>query len=161
MHVGTFDLELVKVIFGVIRCTFSKIGPQLKTALQICRVLLMPDCLSLVWGHFVHFAKFPILRFSKRYSFNSFIRFQPNFIQKYHNYYFFGSLTKLKKFWYFGIFVNTALNGTGHFKTLPLPQFSSYVSQTWWEHWATMVEYRLLLFLAIGQVLKILWHFKF
>ncbi len=25
---------------------------------------------------------------------------------------------------------------------------------------ATMVEYRLLLFLAIGQVLKILWHFK-
>ena len=25
---------------------------------------------------------------------------------------------------------------------------------------ATMVEYRLLLFLAIGQVLKILWHFE-
>ncbi len=39
---------------------------------HICRVLLMPDSLSLVWSHSVHFAKFPILRFSKHYSFISF-----------------------------------------------------------------------------------------
>ncbi len=44
----------------------------------ICRILFMPDCLSLVWGHSVHFAKFPIPRFSKRYS-NHFHQFQLNF----------------------------------------------------------------------------------
>ncbi len=33
--------------------------------MNICRVLLMPDSLSLVWVHLVHFAKFPILQFSK------------------------------------------------------------------------------------------------
>ncbi len=35
----------------------------------ICRVPLMSDCLSSVWGHLVHFAKFPKLRFSKGYYF--------------------------------------------------------------------------------------------
>ncbi len=34
------------------------------TTVHICRVLLMPDSLSLVWGHSLHFAKFPILQFS-------------------------------------------------------------------------------------------------
>ena len=34
----------------------------------------MPDSLSLVWGHSVHFAKFPKLRFSKRYLSNNFHR---------------------------------------------------------------------------------------
>ncbi len=29
---------------------------------HIGRILLMPDSLSLVWGHSVHFAKFPMLR---------------------------------------------------------------------------------------------------
>ncbi len=41
-----------------------------------------------------------------------------------------------------------------------LPQSLSHVSQTLCERWTTMVEYRLLLFLPIGQVLKILWHFE-
>ena len=34
---------------------------------SMLRVLLMPYSLSLVWGHSVHFAKFPMLRFSKHY----------------------------------------------------------------------------------------------
>ncbi len=42
------------------------------TIVHIGRVLLMPDSLSMVWGHLVHFAKFPILRFSKCYSLNRF-----------------------------------------------------------------------------------------
>ena len=64
---------------------------DLRYYVHIGRVLLMPDSLSLVWGHSVHFAKFPILRFSKHYSFNSFrqistpstvfVRFQPNSAQ--------------------------------------------------------------------------------
>ena len=52
--------------------------------------------------------------------------------------------------------------GAGNFNTLLLPQFSSHVSRTLWGHWAPMVKYRLLLFLPIGQVLKILalWNFN-
>ncbi len=42
--------------------------------MHICSLLLMPDSLSLVWDDLVHFAKFAILRFSKRHSFNSFHR---------------------------------------------------------------------------------------
>ncbi len=47
------------------------------STVHICRVLLMPDSLSLVWGHSVHFAKFPILRFSKRYLPNNFCWIPP------------------------------------------------------------------------------------
>ena len=43
-----------------------KFGTWVPTV-HVCRVLLMPDSLSLAWGHSVHFAKFPILRFSKGY----------------------------------------------------------------------------------------------
>ncbi len=39
-----------------------KLGTRGAT-MHICRALLMPDSLSLVWGHSVHFAKFPIPRF--------------------------------------------------------------------------------------------------
>ena len=42
------------------------------TTVPTCSILLMPDFLSLVSGHSVHFVKFPILRFLKCYSFNSF-----------------------------------------------------------------------------------------
>ena len=45
----------------------------------------MPDSFSLVWGHSVHFAKFPILRFSKHYSFNSFHQTSTERYTKYHN----------------------------------------------------------------------------
>ncbi len=37
------------------------------TTVHICRVFLMADSLSLVWGHSVQFAQFPIPRFSKHY----------------------------------------------------------------------------------------------
>ncbi len=50
------------------RMKFGTLG----TTVYISRVPLMPDSLSLVWGHSVHFAKFPILLFSEHYSFNMF-----------------------------------------------------------------------------------------
>ncbi len=57
-----------------------KFGTQ-GTTVHICRVLLMPDSWSLVWGHSVHFAKFPVPRFSKHYSFNSFHQISANCTQ--------------------------------------------------------------------------------
>ncbi len=41
----------------------------------------MPDSLSLVWGHSVHFAKFPVLQFLKRCSSPNFHPIHPKFIQ--------------------------------------------------------------------------------
>ncbi len=41
----------------------------------------MSDCSSSVWGHLVHFAKFPKLRFSKVVAFTVFIQFQANFME--------------------------------------------------------------------------------
>ena len=47
------------------------------------RVLLMSDFLILVWGHSVHFAKFPMLRFSKGYCSPSFHSISTKFYCKY------------------------------------------------------------------------------
>ncbi len=55
------------------------------TTVHICTVLLMPDFLSLVWGHSVHFAQFLIPRYSKHYSFNSFHQILTKLHTKYHN----------------------------------------------------------------------------
>ncbi len=55
------------------------------TTVHICRVLLLPNSLSLVWDHSVHFAKFPIPRFSKHYSFNNFHQISTKLHTKYHN----------------------------------------------------------------------------
>ncbi len=52
-------------------------GPRV----YICRILFASDSLSSVWGHSVHFAKFAILRFSKRYCFYSFYPFSTNFME--------------------------------------------------------------------------------
>ena len=49
-------------------------------SVHVCRVLLMAESLSLAWGHSVHFAKFPMLRFQKATAPTVFIQFQPNFI---------------------------------------------------------------------------------
>ena len=57
------------------RAKRTKIWDSKYTTVHICRVLLMPDSLSLVWCHSVHFAKVPIPRFSKHN-----IRFQPYFL---------------------------------------------------------------------------------
>ncbi len=51
---------------------------HLGTTVYICRVLLMPESLSLVWVHSVQFVKLPSLRFSKRYSFNGFYQILTN-----------------------------------------------------------------------------------
>ncbi len=53
--------------------------------MHLWKVLLMPNSLGLVWGHSVHFAKFPILRFSKHYSFNSFHQISTKLDTRYHN----------------------------------------------------------------------------
>ena len=57
----------------------------LGTTVHIGTILLMPSSLSLVWGHSVHFAEFPILRFSKHNSFNSFHQISTKLHTKYHN----------------------------------------------------------------------------
>ncbi len=49
---------------------------------NIWQVLLIPDSFSLVWGHSVHFAKFPILQFGlKLCSSLNFHPIHPNLIQ--------------------------------------------------------------------------------
>ena len=74
------------------------------STVHICRVLLMPDSLHLVWGHSVHFARFPMLRFSKCYSSPSFHSTSTKFYCKYvghkgfQSVTFFGNLPKFKNF---------------------------------------------------------------
>ena len=72
---------------------------------HIWKVLLMPDSFSLVWGHSVHFAKFPFLQFSSSSS---------NLYTMYHNHtgcHFSGDRPKIakkkknKKKWHFEIFL--------------------------------------------------------
>ncbi len=58
-----------------------KIGDSGYYTVHIWRLLLMPGSLTLVWGHSVHFAKFPILQFIKLFSSPNFRRIHPNFIQ--------------------------------------------------------------------------------
>ncbi len=92
-----------------------KFGTRPGPKVHICRVLLMPDSLSLVWGHSVHFAKFPILRFSKRYLSNNFRRIPSSLYENiaYHEgmqaITLLGNLprfTKLMALWNFNIAVN-------------------------------------------------------
>ena len=136
------------------------------TAVHICRVLWCP--IPWLWCGVIQctFAKFPIPRFSKHYSFNSFHQISTKLHTKYHNQGLIQAITfcaicqKLKILWHFEFLLNTGPYEAGNFKTLLPTQLSSHVSQTLWGHWATTVEYRLLLFLPIGQVLKILWNFE-
>ena len=75
------------------------------TTVHLCRALLMLDCLSLVWGHLVHFAKFPTLQFFLQLC--SFHNFHPNFIQGIISYrlsLFLVIGQKLQKLWHFEIF---------------------------------------------------------
>ncbi len=61
------------------------------------------------------------------------------------------------------MFVNIGPYRAGNFKTLVLLQVSSDASQTLRGLWTTMVEYRLLISLAIGQIFgqrKNFWHFE-
>ncbi len=83
---------------------FGTLGPTV----HICRLLLLPDSLSLVWGHSVHFANFRFYDFQNSTSPTIFIGSHPKFM-----------------------------------RTL-----------------LTIEEWRLLLFLAIGQILQNLWYFE-
>ena len=79
MALSNFNME---VNGKILKCAISRIQLIIErkgrkfgtwgTKVHKCRALFMPDCLSLVWGHSVHFAKFMILLFSKHYSLNSF-----------------------------------------------------------------------------------------
>ena len=100
----------------------------------ICRVLLMPDSLSLVCGHLVHFAIFPV------YNFQNSPNFHPISTKLYCKYMYVGhegisAMTflaicqELKILWHFEIFANTGPYGAGNFKTLLL-QFLNDLSQT-------------------------------
>ncbi len=75
---------------GIQAVTFLAICQKIKilfgtrgTTMHICRVFLMPDSFILVWGHSVHFAKFPILRL--HYSFNSLHQISTKLHTTYHD----------------------------------------------------------------------------
>ncbi len=66
------------------RMIVERNGQKFRTqgiTVHVWRLLLMPDSLSLVWGHSVHFAKFPILQFLKLCSSPNFHPIHPNVIQ--------------------------------------------------------------------------------
>ena len=104
------------------------------TTIHTWRLLLMPDSVSLVWGHSVHFAK-PILEFTILQR-SIFQPIHPNFIQgilimrEYSLLLFWRSAKKLKKVWHFEIFLNTGPYAAGNFKVLFPPQFSLQPTQT-------------------------------
>ncbi len=102
-----------------------KIGTR-RTTVHIGRVLLMPDSWSLVWGHSMHFAKFPRLRFSKGYCSPSFHSISTKFYCNYVGHEgiqgvtVFGDLPKFKKNMALWNFVNTEPYRAGNFKRLLL-----------------------------------------
>ncbi len=80
--------------------------------LYIYRVLFVSGHFSSVWGHSVHFAKFPMFcRFSKGYSSHIFIQFQPNFMESMVirgeiQLLLFGHLPKIKKILHLKMILN-------------------------------------------------------
>ncbi len=88
-----------------------------------------PICLSWVWGHSEHFAKFPTLRFLKCYPCNSFHQSSTKIHTKYHNKGLIWAVTflaisqELPKCWHLEIFLKTEQYGAGNFNTILLQQF--------------------------------------
>ena len=79
-----------------------------------------------------------------------------------YSYYFFLAICKiLKILWHFEIFLNIGPYIWGWKFQSATPTVFIRCQPNFMRTLATMVEYRLLLFLAIGQVLQILWHLKF
>ncbi len=111
----------------------------------------------------MHFAKFPILRFSKHHSFNSFHHNSAKLHTKYHNqglYRLLHFLDDVPKIilWHFEIFVSTGRYRAGNSKRYPYnfhPMSAKFMTTL-----LTTGECQLLLFLAIDQVLKQLWQFE-
>ena len=82
------NVKILKCAISQKRLIVERNGRQFgtrSTTVHILRVLLMPNSLSLVWGHSVHFEKFTIPRFSKHYSFNSFHQISNKLQTKYHS----------------------------------------------------------------------------
>ncbi len=116
----------------IVERNVRKFGPR-GTTVYICRILLMPDSLSLVWGHSVHFAK---IFDSTIFETILFRQILTKLHTKYHNLGLIQAITflaisqKLKILWQLENFLNTGPYVAGNFKTLLLLQFSSDVSQT-------------------------------
>ncbi len=108
----------------------------------------MCDSLSSVWGHLVHFANFPMLRFSKGYCCHNF-RSISNFIismlvmREYRLLLFWPSVKSYKVLW-FEIFVNIGPYRAGISKCYS-PYGFHLISAELHETLATKVEYSLLL----------------
>ncbi len=121
------------------RAKRTKIWDSGYYSVPICRVILMPDPLSLVWGHSMYFAKFPILQWIlKTLLLSQFSSIHPNFIQGIviiQAVTFWGQCQKLQKLWHFEIFLNTGPCTAGIFKVLFLPQFSLESIETLWQYW--------------------------
>ena len=93
---------------------------------SLCRVLFGSGHLSSVWGHSVHFAKFPMLRLSKGYCSHNFYSISTKLYRKHGNQgeymllAFLALCQKLQIWWHSEIFVNTGPYGAGNFKVLLL-----------------------------------------
>ncbi len=88
---GTFEILTLESMGKPKMCSISKTDDcrvnQTKiwdSGYYICRLLLMPDSLNLVWGHSVHFAKFPIFTIFKTSSHN-FHPIHPKLYARYPN----------------------------------------------------------------------------
>ena len=125
----------------------------------------MPDSLDLVWGPSVHFATFPIPRFSKHYVFNSFNQISTKLQTKYHNWgliyqgriTFFGGLPKTTNSMPRWNFPNTESGleiSKCYFYGFHLMSAKLYeeIGLPWWNTAITFRVYR--------PVLKILWQFE-
>ncbi len=129
------------------------------TTVHIGRALLMPDSLSLVWGHLVHFAKFPMLRFSKGYcsQFSS----STKFYCKYVGHERIQAATVATVVTY-GILIFLLTQSYGGWKlqhAIPLTVFiraepNSMINT------AVIGEYKVKDILTVCQKIKILWHFE-
>ncbi len=132
---------------------------------SICRVLFGSGHFSSVWSHSVYFAKFSDVEISKAtaqaQSFNLIsskpYRKQVNRIQAIN----FVAMIREKKFKNYGIlkflFTQDYLGWKFHNAS---PTIFIQCQSNFMGTLAIMGEYRLLLFVAIGKVLKLLRHFK-
>ncbi len=95
-----------------------------------------------------------------------FIRFPLNFMQGiiirgwYRLLHFFGNLPKIKNSMALWSFCQHRTTWGWKFQNATTPTVFIWCQSNFMRALATMVEYRVSLFLAIGQVLKILWHFE-
>ncbi len=141
----------------------------------ICRgVPFMFDCLSSVWGHSVHFEKFPMLRFSKRCMHippTIVIGFQPKFVESIwqsRGNTFLGNLPNIKNLmavWNFSWHIQGHVGWKFEMLLLTSTVFHWFQLKLYvWGYWLPWrSEYSLLLVLAIGQVLQKtmeLWNFN-